>query len=154
VQEQTKFWGFKGFLPKFHQTCPNKMTSKKTDCISIHVGCIFSNEVPFLPKFHPNLPRFSLTCPKRTIKTWSPKKTTSALHFRYHCCKIEEHIAILLWFHTFRPNFHRFCPYFKGVCPDFHQIKSFGVRLHPRLLHHCLKIKHLWFLKAFSVLVK
>jgi len=29
-----------------------------------------------------------------------------------------------------------FCPNFQGYCPDFQHIKTFGVRLRPRLLHH------------------
>jgi len=38
----------------------------------------------------------------------------------------------------FCPHFRGFCPDFTGFCPDFHQIKTFGVRLHPlhsQLLH-------------------
>jgi len=42
------------------------------------------------------------------------------------------------------PDFQGFCPYFQGscsdfdgFCPGFQQIKTFGVRLRPHLLHHC-----------------
>jgi len=38
-------------------------------------------------------------------------------------------------FERFFPDFTGFFPDFTGFCPDFHQIKTFGVRFHPRLLH-------------------
>jgi len=35
-------------------------------------------------------------------------------------------------------GFRRLCPDFYGFCPDFHQIKTFGGALAPRLLHNWL----------------
>jgi len=49
------------------------------------------------------------------------------LHFDFECyfCKIKAHTAILRRYSHILPKFpHIFCP-------DFHQIKSFGVRLPP-----------------------
>jgi len=58
VQEQVNFKGCEGFLPKFPQTCPKIMTSKKTTAFHFMSGAfiqIKELQAPFLPKFHPNL---------------------------------------------------------------------------------------------------
>ena len=45
-------------------------------------------------------------------------------------------------FQGYCPDFWRFCPDFYGFCPDFRPIKTYGVVLAPRLLHHCFM--HSW----------
>ena len=69
--------------------------------------------------------------------------TKKRLHFHFGChfCKINAHTAILRRFTHILLRFPHILPGFKGFCPDFHQIKTFGVLLHPlhlRLLHQWL----------------
>jgi len=112
---------FLGVWKIFAQISPNLLASALFQVKAL--------QAPFLPKFTPNLPKFPPNFPEKLGE-----------NFRCYVLK-SKHIQ---WFcegvHTFCPNVHRFCPDFKWFCPDFHQIKRFGVHLHPRLLYQCLGV--------------
>ena len=102
----------------------------KNDCISCDVGRIFSNQSTSSTTF---LPKFSLTCPKRTKQKHELPKQKRCLHFDLGCHFFKsKHVQRYCeGIHTFCPHFHRFCPDFKWFCPDFHQSKVLRVWLHP-----------------------
>ena len=76
-----KFWGFKGFLPEFHQTCPEVIFSKKKVfmCFSANVNNVRRN---FCPDFWQ----------PRLLHYWYYRKDP----YRFHGSKWAE-LAALLW---------------------------------------------------------
>jgi len=113
---------------------PKKMTSKKNKNDRISLGAFFpvkAPQAPFLPKFHPSLPKFLLTCPKTIKLKHDFQKNVftfilgaifvNSTHIQQFCEGV----------HIFFPNFLTFCPDFKGFCPDFQQIKTFGGAVAP-----------------------
>jgi len=90
----------KDFCQNFSKL-PKKITSKKekNDCISFHFGRIFkikAHQAQFLSKYPPNLPKYALTCQKKT-KNYLHKKR---LHFGFgrQFLKINAHQTILRTF--------------------------------------------------------
>jgi len=73
--------------------------------------------------------QISPNLPKKYSKKMTSKQ--KRLHFDLKCyfCKIKAHTAVL------RRYSHILLKFPHIFCPDFHQIKSFGGPLTPRLLH-------------------
>ena len=93
-----------------------KMTSKKRLHFIpfwAHFFQIKALQVPFLPKFPPNLPKFSLTCLKKNWRNMSSNKKKH-LHFYFgrHFCKIKAYKAILRRFLHILPKFTQIFPGF------------------------------------------
>jgi len=62
----------------------------------------------FLPKFYPNLPKFSLLCLHKVNEIMTSKKFFSGYHF----CKIKVHTVILRTFSQILPKFPQILPGF------------------------------------------
>ena len=76
------------------------------------------------------LPKFSQLARRKIKQTWPPKKLSMSFQIKHvgrHFCSNFQGVC---------EGSQRFCPDFVGFFPDFHQIKTFGVHLHP--LHTCL----------------
>ena len=83
-------------------------------------------QASFLPRFHPNLPKFRLTWLKRT--KWKHDLQKKRIWVVGAISVKSKHILQFCeGVHTFCPNFHRFCP-------DFYQIKGFGGAVAPPAL--------------------
>jgi len=91
-----------------------------------------AHQAPFLPKFSPNYPKFHLTSPKKNWRKWPPKinKNKKGCHLILGAI-VNAHQAILRRFSHILPKFPQIFPDFKGFFPEFHQIKTFGMYLHP-----------------------
>ena len=136
-----KFLGIRRILPNFPQTCLKnekyfkEYDFKKSDCISFHVGHIFSTQSTsstIFAQIYPNFPG------KYYIKIWPPKKSLCSYIFGAIIAK-SKHIQRFCEgvLHTFG----QISTDFALILSDFSQIftKSnvLGMRLHTRLLHQC-----------------
>jgi len=118
----SKFLGCKGFLPKFSQTCPKSchaafadhfygVTSKKWSSLVFlqSLGAIFRSQTSLGAIF--------------------------AQIFRDFAEIFMDFVRI---FRDFAKIFRDFAQIFRDFAQIFNKSKLLGVRLHPRLLHHCI----------------
>jgi len=89
-----KFLGVRRIFARISPNLPENNSEEndiqKNDCILIHLHFVKTKHFK-----HHFLPKFSQTCPKKTLKRHDLQRNVG--------------------FHTFWPNFHRFCPDFAWI---------------------------------------